>query len=282
MDAFQNLERWLHRLHCNFGHHGHVWNAPFRSVPNAPAIVKECRLCWQLARLWDRNYIIKRSRQGYYKRSLQLKRSCQTEDASQPHHFIVHIKCTGMQWFCSRKIQHLLSELLKKLIFIRESGADGQSHCDGESAARGRGWCGEAQSVSSRPSCKTKRRAPEWFFSELLLRFLVSWSELRRSMSDDQICKPRGRSPRGGRSAFTSDGSMGSSLCALTLPSLSWTCLHTAPRPPSPLPFKAMPRPLKHHALGEFSYSYLIIRHGNNSNKVKWIIDLDNLYKATC
>lgn len=31
------------------------------------------------------------------------------------------------------KIQHSLSKLLIKLIFVRKSGANGQSHCDGES-----------------------------------------------------------------------------------------------------------------------------------------------------
>lgn len=180
MDAFQNLERWLHTLQFWASRARLERSVPFRSVPNAPVIVKECRLCWQLARLWDRDYIFKRSRQGYYKRSLQLKRSCQTEDASQPHHFIVHIKCTGMQWFCSRKIQHLLSELLKKLIFIRESGADGQSHCDGESAARGRGWCGEAQSVSSRPSCRPKGEHLNDFF----LSFCFGSSSLEVSCAD--------------------------------------------------------------------------------------------------
>lgn len=99
---------------------------------------------------------------------------------------------------------------------------------------------------------------------------LVSSSQMRRSVSEDQICEPGVRSPTGGRSAFTSDGSMGSSLCALTLPSLSWTCLHTPPRPL--LPSLPRPRLPKHHAPVEFSYSYLINLHGNN-NKVKLITD---------
>lgn len=48
MAASQNLERWFHTLQFlgitgTFG--------TFRSVPNAPVIVKDCRLGWQLARL---------------------------------------------------------------------------------------------------------------------------------------------------------------------------------------------------------------------------------------
>lgn len=54
---------------------------------------------------------------------------------------------------------------------------------------------------------------------------------------------------------------------------------YSSTSPPSPLLSRTMPRPLKYHALVEFSYSYLINRHGNNIiNKVKLIIDRIKAY----
>lgn len=77
-------------------------------------------------------------------------KSCQTQDAfhgdgddasfrMQRLYMWQNVHITQQMHMHAITIVHSLSELLVKLIFVRESGANGQSHCDGESARRGSG-----------------------------------------------------------------------------------------------------------------------------------------------